>query len=420
MVEQSPQRKRKRRRPVETPVPNEKLQNWGLGLIAVGLIGLLLPSFGLQLRRLQALGEAQWIVLAVAVVVGSGAVLWANRSRPAFGGSVAGGAFVAMLLFAYVSFWRHAGGAAPADQVAGGDAAAGGGGAVTPSGGVPKLTVQFEGEIPASDFPLLVEFMKDCVPAATSVHHGHGTQPTGPGGVMMVTRPRFGIGPVPDIEELMGRVTFGTASMVDGNTLRVQVKVPLPPRAESIRRRLAFALDGIRSNDARRQLNGMLLLESLEPVDRRDEVATELVEILLRPNPPVSTANALKKWGTRAQAADLLRHLKEEGANQGELLDVLISISPDDAIRGAIELLPNDPGMAEGVLTRIGAPAEPTVIALLAHAENQVRLMACRLLLQIGSEASLAPLEPLQTDPDLQVADYARRAVEVIRERLKR
>ena len=48
MVEQSPQRKRKRRRPVETPVPNEKLQNWGLGLIAVGLVVLAAVVFALM------------------------------------------------------------------------------------------------------------------------------------------------------------------------------------------------------------------------------------------------------------------------------------------------------------------------------------------------------------------------------------
>ena len=75
MVDQNPPRKRKRRRKAAAPEPNEKVQNWGLGLIAVGLVGLLLPSFGLQLRRLQALGEAQWIVLAITVIVGCGAVI---------------------------------------------------------------------------------------------------------------------------------------------------------------------------------------------------------------------------------------------------------------------------------------------------------------------------------------------------------
>jgi hypothetical protein len=399
MVERGPQRKRKRRRPVESPAPNEKLQNWGFGLIAVGLVGLLLPTFGLQLRRLQALGEAQWMVLAATVVIGCGAVLWSNRRRPAFGGSVAGSAFVAMLLFAYVSFWRHAGEAAPADQVAGGDEGAGGGDAVTAIGGVPKLTVQFEGEIPASDFPLLVEFMKDCVPMATSVHHGHEAQPTGPGGRMIVTRPRFGIGPVPDIEELTERVTFGTASMIDGATLRVQVRLPLPPRAESIRRRLELALDGIRSEDVARQRNGMLLLESLEPLDRRDEVVRELLAMICRANATVPAAGALKKWGTRAEATALLACLDQDGVNRSELLNVLITISPDDAIRGALQVLPDDLNLAEWTLGQIGTQAEPSVIGLLANSESRVRL---------------------KTDPDLEVADHAHRAIDVIRERLKR
>ncbi len=414
MTEQSPPRRRKRRRPVETPAPNEKLQNWGFGLIAVGLVGLLLPSFGLQLRRLQALGEAQWIVLAVTVVVGSGAVLWANRSRPAFGGSVAGGAFVAMLLFAYVSFWRHAGEAAPIQPVADG------GDGVAASGVVPTLTVRFEGEIPAADFPLLAEFMKDCIPAATMVRYTHGTQPTGPNGELMVTKPDFAIGPVPNIEELPGRIAFGSASMIDGSTLRVQVKLPLPPRAESIRRRVDFALAGIRSDDVARQRNSMLLLESLEPLDRRDEVAKELSAIMCRPNSMVSAAGALKKWGTPQHAPKLTACMGEAGVNRGELLDVLAAISPEDAIRAAIQLIPSEPSQAERTLSQIGAAAESPVIELLSHSETQVRLTACKVLLLTGTEASLTPLEPLQKDADPEVASYARRAIDVIRERMKR
>jgi len=380
----------------------------------------LLPSFGLQLRRLQALGEAQWIVLAVTVVVGSGAVLWANRSRPAFGGSVAGGAFVAMLLFAYVSFWRHAGEAAPADQLAAGDAAARGAEAVTASGGVERLNVVFEGEIPVGDFPLLAEFMKDCVPESSFLRYSHGRRPTGPNGEVMVTSPSFTIGPVDKIEELPGKITFGTASMIGGNSLRVQVRLPLPPRAQSIRRRLEFALAGIRSDDLWRQRFGMQMLESLEPLDRRDEVAAELVEIMSRVDKNVSPASALKKWGTPQQAPALLALVEREGVNQAELLDVLTALSPGDAIRAAIQLIPKNPGQAETTLSQIGAAAESPVIALLSHSETQVRLTACKVLLLIGTSASLTPLEPLQQDADPEVAGYARRAIEVIRERSKR
>ena len=55
---------------------------YGLGLITLGLIGLLLPTFGWQLHRLRMLGSAQWVVLVIAVTVGSGAVAWSERRRP--------------------------------------------------------------------------------------------------------------------------------------------------------------------------------------------------------------------------------------------------------------------------------------------------------------------------------------------------
>ena len=75
-----------------------RLFQYGLGLIVLGLIGLLLPTFGWQLHRLRMLGSAQWVVLVIAVTVGSGAVVWSQRRRPALGGSIAGGALAAMLL----------------------------------------------------------------------------------------------------------------------------------------------------------------------------------------------------------------------------------------------------------------------------------------------------------------------------------
>jgi hypothetical protein len=298
--------------------------------------------------------------------------------------------------------------------------AAGAGDAVLASGVVPQLNVKFEGDIPADDFALLSEFMKDCVPAATSLNYGHGSQPTGPGGQMMIDNPRFVIGPVPDVEQLPGQITFGEASMIDGSTLRVRVRLPLPPRAESIRRRLQFALDGIRSDDVARQRNGMLLLESLEPLDRREEVATELIAIMSRPNSGVSASGALKKWGTPAQAAKLREMVAQEGTNTSELLDILASVSQDDAIRAAIDVIPREPGLAEGTLTRVGAASEPPAIEMLSHPESQVRLVACKVLLQIGTDASLSPLAPLERDADREVASYATRALAVIRERSHR
>lgn len=44
-----------------------KVFQWGLGLIVLGLVGLIMPNFGLQLWRLRRLGEMQWVVLVIGI-----------------------------------------------------------------------------------------------------------------------------------------------------------------------------------------------------------------------------------------------------------------------------------------------------------------------------------------------------------------
>jgi HEAT repeat protein len=386
-----------------------RLFQYGLGLIVLGLIGLLLPTFGWQLHRLRMLGSAQWVVLVIAVTVGSGAVVWSQRRRPALGGSIAGGALAAMLLFAWLSFWRH-----PAEPAQVGASNPDG---PTQAGGAASLDVLFEGTKTREDFELLCEFVRDCVPDATNYHAAF--RESGDGRGRQITEQRLTIGPVPEVGALIREIRLGKVRLQGPNTLVVQVEFPLPPRSQAFEKRTARFLAELRSNDRGRQIQAIALLETLEPIARREEVADELLRLLQSPNPPPGVANCLKKWGTPAQVPTIIARMAGEGANLAELLDVLTAVSPDDAVRESARLLPKELAVAERTLSLLGQRAEPAVLAYADHSDRDVRQAVCRILLTIGTSRCLPPLTKLTQDADPQVSSIAQQALDVVRQRTK-
>ncbi|MCU0875129.1 MAG: HEAT repeat domain-containing protein [Pirellulaceae bacterium] len=349
----------------------------------LGLIGLLLPTFGWQLHRLRMLGSAQWVVLVIAVTVGSGAVVWSQRRRPALGGSIAGGALAAMLLFAWLSFWRH-----PAEPAQVGASNPDG---PTQAGGAASLDVLFEGTKTREDFELLCEFVRDCVPDATNYHAAF--RESGDGRGRQITEQRLTIGPVPEVGALIREIRLGKVRLQGPNTLVVQVEFPLPPRSQAFEKRTARFLAELRSNDRGRQIQAIALLEGV--------------------------ANCLKKWGTPAQVPTIIARMAGEGANLAELLDVLTAVSPDDAVRESARLLPKELAVAERTLSLLGQRAEPAVLAYADHSDRDVRQAVCRILLTIGTSRCLPPLTKLTQDADPQVSSIAQQALDVVRQRTK-
>jgi HEAT repeat protein len=130
-------------------------------------------------------------------------------------------------------------------------------------------------------------------------------------------------------------------------------------------------------------------------------------------------AEPLRKWATPAQVDELKALVGKEGINPAHVLDVLTAIAPEDAAQIAIDLMPSDKGLAKYALGRIGAPAETAIITSLGDPDPMVRTTCCEILLEIGTEASLKPLTALQDDEDPTTATEARRALEVIKRRLK-
>ncbi len=382
-----------------------KLFQYGLGVIVLGLMGLLLPTFGLQLHRLRALGSAQWIVLVVAVVAGSGLVLWSQRRRPPLGLAISGAALTAMLFFGWLSFWRHP----PEITQAGPGIPA----ASALAGSVPLLDVKLEGSKSREDYLLLCELVKDCVPTAKTSHGNYREGFDSATGRRIIDE-RFAIGPVPDVQAMIREIRFGTASWQGNNTLLIKVSYPLPTRSQAFEKRAGHFLGELRSSDPHRQLHAIACLGILEPIARREEIANELMKLLDQPGRPPGVSQCLAKWGTSAEAPEILAKMREENANLPELFEILSALSPDIAVREAVKLLPQDARVAENALVALGNRSEPAVLAEAEHADRAVREAVCRILLQVGTRISTPTLMKLTSDPDPTVATAARQALEAI------
>jgi hypothetical protein len=405
---------------------NPAVANWGLNLILVGLVGLILPSFGLSFLKLATLGDAQWIVLGCVVAAGSGAFAWGKRNRPAVAGAVAGGALLLVPIFSYVSFWRHPKAPPPVAQnvrmhrpppvIPQAKPAP------PPPGGlrgrINRLQVEISGDLTADELALVGEFVQDCLPNARFVGSHLASGKSGQAGV--ATYPVIGVGPVDSAEEFLAQLKFGTVTTISPDRIRIEVKRPLPPAAESVRNRASAALDALRSGDRTRQADAVKSLAKLQPLAQREEVAAELLVLLATPNLGFSTAEAFKRWALPQQAEAIKQLVGQQGVNPVEALDVLGAIDVDAAVQAARDLIATDETLARHVLARLGAPAELSVVAFLQNPDPKIRKIGCEVLQSIGGEASIEPLKSLQSDANATIATEARRAVDIIQNRLQR
>jgi hypothetical protein len=441
-------RKKKSKRDDAKPKGNPAIAGWGLNLIVIGLVGLLLPSVGLSFRKLQAIGDAQWIVLACVVAVGSGAFFWGNRHRLGFAGAIAGGALAMVPVLAYVSFWRHP--KAP-QQIANPapmhrpqqpivirkpDPPPPGG----LRGRIEQINVEISGDLTDDELALISECVQDCLPDAQWASAYLPTRKSRQSDV--ADTPVVGMRPVPSAEQFLAQLSFGTVTTISPDRIRIEVRRPLPPPAESVRNRAAAALDALRSGDAARQELAVMKLEKLPPHARREEVAAELLLLFSTPKSSHSTYKAFKRWAVPEQAEAIKALVGQDGINIIEAFDVLGAIALDDAVQVARGYVTKDEhlakddlaslsqaerlarlgqderteSLAKQLLARLGAPAEKAVIEFLQDPDPKVRKVGVEVLKSIGTEASIEPLKALENDPN---ATEARRAVGIIQGRIE-
>ncbi len=184
---------------------------------------------------------------------------------------------------------------------------------------------------------------------------------------------------------------------------------------------LAEARDG----NADRRIKALTKLGK-EPVDptHRDEVASALVAMLADEN-SVIRANALAAlavWGRPDDERAMAALLDDKMAFvQTNALKALSRSKDPEIIARVITLLGKpgvDPRGVEEAIRRFGPLAEPALLDVLVNGDSRPRLLACRILGEVGTEKCLPDLRLAQEDNDRAVANFARNAVQALERRL--
>ncbi len=162
------------------------------------------------------------------------------------------------------------------------------------------------------------------------------------------------------------------------------------------------------------------------PVDptQRDEVASALVAMLADEN-SVIRANALAAlavWGRPDDERAMAALLDDKMAFvQTNALKALSWSKDPEIIARVIALLGRpgvDPRGVEEAIRRFGPLAEPALLDVLANGDSRPRLLACRILGEVGTEKCLPDLRQAQEDRDRAVANFARTSVRALERRL--
>jgi hypothetical protein len=144
-------------------------------------------------------------------------------------------------------------------------------------------------------------------------------------------------------------------------------------------------------------------------------------------------AQYLQNHGTDSQAATLLKLLKDPDAStSAAAAKGLGRLKDKDAIAPLVELLGrgmrvNQYGQVDdyqylpdiaSALANIGPAVQKPVIGLLNDRSIETRRQACVILKQVGTKASLEPLQKLVADPNPQLSQAAADAIREINQRM--
>jgi hypothetical protein len=221
------------------------------------------------------------------------------------------------------------------------------------------------------------------------------------------------------------RATFKARLLTDAEL--VTALAPPPPPA--LPRKLTAAdlekIQGdLQSGDlevrraAIRQLNGVeVTAPSPELVEAVAAVAMD-ADSFTR----MTAANFLGTHATTNQVPVLLKLMKDsDWSSRQPAVKALGRLKDERAIQPLADLVARGGNMygqdASTALINIGAPAEKAVLGLLNERNADTLRQACTILQQIGTEASLEPLQKLIGDSDQQVNQAAMEAIRAIKQR---
>lgn len=233
------------------------------------------------------------------------------------------------------------------------------------------------------------------------------------------------VNPVDDPKTVVAKINFGQVTAIEGRTISVSaaaVELPAPTEQE-----LALALNDLKSTDKNRQKAGAERLSKVYKIvpERRAEIAKALEDVALgkdfwaqRP-----AIGALAVWAGPENVPGLIKLLESVDWPVRNTITPILGRLKDPAAAPALaKLLPGlgERGPASAALKAIGPPAEKAVIPFLTHKDAWAAKEACHILQEIGTEASIAPLqELLKGKPDFMVGPAANNALKAIQERKK-
>jgi predicted Zn finger-like uncharacterized protein len=234
------------------------------------------------------------------------------------------------------------------------------------------------------------------------------------------------INPVDDPKAAAAKITFGEVTGIAGRTISVSVpavELPLPTDQE-----VTLALNDLKTKDEPRRQAGANRLAKMYRVlpDRREEVAKVLEAAAAEKNIWVQgpAISALSLWAGPENVPGLIRIMESvDWPTQNAICPVLGRLKDPTAAPAIAKLLPGlgNRGAASAALKAIGPPAEKSVIPYLTNKDGFTASEACNILKEIGTAASIQPLQDLlKSKPGFQVESAAAPALKAVQERAKK
>ena len=316
-----------------------------------------------------------------------------------------------------------------------------------PAGGVPDLTYAFQFSYTTADgptvftqpHPLRLTFPKNPKsvtlkiatplddPSRRFIDDTVMKTFTAAGGSVRAFRTAQGtqveVDPVDDPKDVVAKIKFGEVVSVEGRTITVTVKkVELPTPTEE---ELTKALADLKAADGHRRSGGADRLAKVYVIvpERRAEIAKALEEAAVDKDLFLRHAalRALNLWSGPENVAGLVRGLEiQDGQTRSGICTIIAKHKDASAAAAVAKLLVGfERGAAATALKAMGSAAEKEVIPYLANKDLWAAREACGILKEIGTEASIAPLEEAKAKPDFLVNHAAGEALKAVQARLK-
>ncbi len=194
-----------------------------------------------------------------------------------------------------------------------------------------------------------------------------------------------------------------------------------PPPAGN--QELAGVIADLKSPDPRSRNRALAALTRLNPnPDFQDQIAKGVRQqfVSLDPVTRATAARALGNWGRPEDTPALIGLLNDPQSSvvraaldalghhkDPEALDPMLAKASENSLRGNIV----------SALRVWGPGVEPELLKRLTDQNHDVRFIICQALRDVGTSDSLFPLRNALRDPDPQVVDQARRAIQAIESR---